>query len=200
MTLFNRANQGCRRDRGNGFVDPAEGQKLLDLIAKIDTIFGEAKTTEQARRRPRHPSRLTPDPARITTDNPTKQGIPASRSRSINAPRPISMGRPKWPNPRHLTLALSGGRAQARKHLLGVGLEELLTRRFRLGAADLSHVHLVEPGVGERLEDLEVPVEVGPTRNRVAGHLFGHQRTGLLEVARARQHLRQLTREAGGRP
>ncbi|MCW2522440.1 MAG: sodN, partial [Frankiales bacterium] len=28
---------------GKGTVDPADGQKLLDLIAEIDTIFWETK-------------------------------------------------------------------------------------------------------------------------------------------------------------
>ena len=41
--LFNRATKAAGAAGGKGTVDPAEGQKLLDLIAEIDTIFWETK-------------------------------------------------------------------------------------------------------------------------------------------------------------
>ena len=41
--LFNRATKAAGAAGGKGAVDPAEGQKLLDLIAEIDTIFWETK-------------------------------------------------------------------------------------------------------------------------------------------------------------
>ena len=41
--LFNRATKAAGATGGKGTVDPAEGQKLLDLIAEIDTIFWETK-------------------------------------------------------------------------------------------------------------------------------------------------------------
>src|ERR1700753_357224 len=41
--LFNTATKAAGAAGGKGAVDPAEGQKLLDLIAEIDTIFWETK-------------------------------------------------------------------------------------------------------------------------------------------------------------
>ena len=41
--LFNRATKAAGAAGGKGAVDPAEGQKLLDLIAEIDGIFWETK-------------------------------------------------------------------------------------------------------------------------------------------------------------
>ena len=41
--LFNRATKAAGAAGGKGSVDPAEGQKLLDLIAEIDKIFWETK-------------------------------------------------------------------------------------------------------------------------------------------------------------
>jgi nickel superoxide dismutase len=41
--LFNRATKQAGAAGGKGSMDPAEGQKLLDLIAEIDTIFWETK-------------------------------------------------------------------------------------------------------------------------------------------------------------
>jgi nickel superoxide dismutase len=41
--LFNRATKQAGAAGGKQSVDPAEGQKLLDLIAEIDTIFWETK-------------------------------------------------------------------------------------------------------------------------------------------------------------
>ena len=41
--LFNRATKAAGAAGGKGAVDPAEGQKLLDLIAEIDAIFWETK-------------------------------------------------------------------------------------------------------------------------------------------------------------
>ena len=41
--LFNRATKAAGAAGGKGSVDPAEGQKLLDLIAEIDSIFWETK-------------------------------------------------------------------------------------------------------------------------------------------------------------
>ena len=41
--LFNRATKEAGAAGGKASVDPAEGQKLLDLIAEIDTIFWETK-------------------------------------------------------------------------------------------------------------------------------------------------------------
>jgi nickel superoxide dismutase len=41
--LFNRATKAAGAAGGKGTVDPADGQKLLDLIAEIDTIFWETK-------------------------------------------------------------------------------------------------------------------------------------------------------------
>ncbi len=41
--LFNKATKQAGAAGGKSSVDPAEGQKLLDLIAEIDTIFWETK-------------------------------------------------------------------------------------------------------------------------------------------------------------
>ncbi len=41
--LFNKATKQAGAAGGKGSMDPAEGQKLLDLIAEIDTIFWETK-------------------------------------------------------------------------------------------------------------------------------------------------------------
>ena len=41
--LFNRATKAAGAAGGKGTVDPADGQKLLDLIAEIDKIFWETK-------------------------------------------------------------------------------------------------------------------------------------------------------------
>ena len=41
--LFNDATKAAGAAGGKGSVDPAEGQKVLDLIAQIDTIFWETK-------------------------------------------------------------------------------------------------------------------------------------------------------------
>jgi nickel superoxide dismutase len=41
--LFNRATKQAGAAGGKQSVDPAEGQKLLDLIAEIDGIFWETK-------------------------------------------------------------------------------------------------------------------------------------------------------------
>ena len=41
--LFNRATKAAGAAGGKASVDPADGQKLLDLIAEIDTIFWETK-------------------------------------------------------------------------------------------------------------------------------------------------------------
>ena len=41
--LFNRATKQAGAAGGKGSMDPAEGQKLLDLIAEIDAIFWETK-------------------------------------------------------------------------------------------------------------------------------------------------------------
>ena len=41
--LFNKATKQAGAAGGKGSMDPAEGQKLLDGIAKIDTIFWETK-------------------------------------------------------------------------------------------------------------------------------------------------------------
>jgi nickel superoxide dismutase len=41
--LFNRATKAAGTAGAKGAVDPAEGQKLLDLIAEIDKIFWETK-------------------------------------------------------------------------------------------------------------------------------------------------------------
>jgi nickel superoxide dismutase len=41
--LFNRATKAAGAAGGKGAVDPAEAQKLLDLIAEIDDIFRETK-------------------------------------------------------------------------------------------------------------------------------------------------------------
>ena len=41
--LFNRATKAAGAAGAKGEVDPADGQKLLDLIAEIDTIFWETK-------------------------------------------------------------------------------------------------------------------------------------------------------------
>jgi nickel superoxide dismutase len=41
--LFNRATKAAGGAGSKASVDPAEGQKLLDLIAEIDTIFWETK-------------------------------------------------------------------------------------------------------------------------------------------------------------
>ena len=41
--LFNDATKSAGAAGGKGSVDPAEGQKTLDLIAQIDTIFWETK-------------------------------------------------------------------------------------------------------------------------------------------------------------
>ena len=41
--LFNKATKQAGAAGGKGSMDPAEGQKLLDLIAEIDKIFWETK-------------------------------------------------------------------------------------------------------------------------------------------------------------
>ena len=41
--MFKRATKAAGAAGGKGEVDPAEGQKLLDLIAEIDKIFWETK-------------------------------------------------------------------------------------------------------------------------------------------------------------
>ena len=41
--LFNRATKAAGAAGGKGSVDPTDGQKLLDLIKEIDTIFWETK-------------------------------------------------------------------------------------------------------------------------------------------------------------
>ena len=41
--LFNKATKQAGAAGGKGSMDPAEGQKLLDYIAQIDTIFWETK-------------------------------------------------------------------------------------------------------------------------------------------------------------
>ncbi|MCW2541372.1 MAG: sodN [Frankiales bacterium] len=41
--LFNQATKEAGAAGGKGSTDPAEGQKLLDLIAEIDKIFWETK-------------------------------------------------------------------------------------------------------------------------------------------------------------
>ena len=41
--LFNRATKAAGAAGSKASVDPTEGQKLLDLIAEIDTIFWETK-------------------------------------------------------------------------------------------------------------------------------------------------------------
>jgi nickel superoxide dismutase len=41
--LINKATKQAGAAGGKGSMDPAEGQKLLDLIAEIDTIFWETK-------------------------------------------------------------------------------------------------------------------------------------------------------------
>ena len=41
--LFNKATKQAGAAGGKGSMDPAEGQKLLDLIAEIDEIFWETK-------------------------------------------------------------------------------------------------------------------------------------------------------------
>ena len=41
--LFNKATKQAGAAGGKSSVDPAEGQKLLDLIAEIDAIFWETK-------------------------------------------------------------------------------------------------------------------------------------------------------------
>ena len=41
--LFNKATKQAGAAGGKSSVDPAEGQKLLDMIAEIDTIFWETK-------------------------------------------------------------------------------------------------------------------------------------------------------------
>jgi len=41
--LFNNATKQAGAAGGKQSVDPADGQKLLDLIAEIDTIFWETK-------------------------------------------------------------------------------------------------------------------------------------------------------------
>ena len=41
--LFNKATKQAGASGGKGSMDPAEGQKLLDLIAEIDKIFWETK-------------------------------------------------------------------------------------------------------------------------------------------------------------
>jgi nickel superoxide dismutase len=41
--LFNKATKQAGASGGKSSVDPAEGQKLLDMIAEIDTIFWETK-------------------------------------------------------------------------------------------------------------------------------------------------------------
>ena len=42
-SLFNEATKTAGAAGGKGSIDPADGQKLLDLIAKIDAIFWETK-------------------------------------------------------------------------------------------------------------------------------------------------------------
>jgi nickel superoxide dismutase len=41
--LFNKATKQAGAAGGKSSVDPAEGQKLLDMIAEIDVIFWETK-------------------------------------------------------------------------------------------------------------------------------------------------------------
>ena len=41
--LFNKATKQAGAAGGKGSMDPAEGQKLLDMIAEIDKIFWETK-------------------------------------------------------------------------------------------------------------------------------------------------------------
>jgi nickel superoxide dismutase len=41
--LFNKATKQAGAAGGKSSVDPAEGQKLLDMIAEIDAIFWETK-------------------------------------------------------------------------------------------------------------------------------------------------------------
>ena len=41
--LFNKATKQAGASGAKGSMDPAEGQKLLDLIAEIDKIFWETK-------------------------------------------------------------------------------------------------------------------------------------------------------------
>ncbi len=41
--LFNKATKQAGAAGGKGSMDPADGQKLLDLIVEIDTIFWETK-------------------------------------------------------------------------------------------------------------------------------------------------------------
>ncbi len=41
--LFNKATKQAGAAGGQGSMDPAEGQKLLDYIAEIDKIFWETK-------------------------------------------------------------------------------------------------------------------------------------------------------------
>jgi nickel superoxide dismutase len=41
--LFNKATKQAGAAGGKGSMDPAEGQKLLDMIKEIDTIFWETK-------------------------------------------------------------------------------------------------------------------------------------------------------------
>ena len=98
--LFNRATKAAGATGGKDSVDPAEGQKLLDLIAEIDTIFWETKNDGASTTPSASSESPTPHLARITTTIPPSREIPASRSRSINAPRRTSTGRTKWPNPR----------------------------------------------------------------------------------------------------
>ncbi len=41
--LFNKATKQAGAAGGKGSIDPSEGQKLLDMVAEIDTIFWETK-------------------------------------------------------------------------------------------------------------------------------------------------------------
>ena len=76
--LFYRATKAAGATGGNGSVDPAEGQKLLDLTAEIDTIFCEPKTTEQARRHACRPSRRLPTSRASPPAIPPSTEIPAA--------------------------------------------------------------------------------------------------------------------------
>ncbi len=51
-------------------------RNLLDLIAEIDTIFWETKNDGASTTPSASSESPTPDLARITTDDPTKQGNP----------------------------------------------------------------------------------------------------------------------------
>src|SRR5436309_9617936 len=86
--------------------------------------------------------------------------------------------------------------AQPGQHLIPVELEEALRARLRLAPAHLRDVDDVDARLGVRLEGLDVPVDVGPVRDRVADRFAGHEAGDLLEVPRAGQHLRKLAGHA----